>query len=338
MLPKAEELADGRWPEILEAAGVDRSYFKQTNGPCPFCPDGGKDRYRWTNKHGGCYVCSVCTLSTYRNGFDFLKRHMNYQTFAEAANHVREHFGITGSAADHAVVQRLAQEPKRTQAVDPQKALDRMNRQWSETRAVAVGDPVHQYLTNRVHGIKGVPEEIRYHPSLEYWNPPLEEGGRPVLLGKFPAMLIRGFDAHDNLVQMHKTYLDHDGHKAQVPNVKKTDMGVGSNSFAFRIGQPGDTLGVSEGIETGLASALLRPIPVWPCHSSSILANFELPEIYVGVVKKLIIFADSDERKSGRKAGEEAAKTLSDRARKMGLRTLIMRPAKVGVDFADLCE
>lgn len=336
MLIKAEELADGRWPEILIKAGVDKSYFKLTNGPCPFC--GGKDRYRWTNKNGGIYICGQCTASKYRSGFDFLIRHMGYGSFAEAADHVREYFGVNGSATDHAVVQRLAREPKQTAVVDPHKALYRMNRQWSETFAVTAGDPVHQYLTNRVRGLKCVPEEVRYHPALEYWNPPEENGRPPVLLGKFSAMLVRGFDAQDRLVQLHKTYLDSYGNKAEVPCPKKTDQGVGSNSFALRMGQPSDTLGVSEGIETGLASALLRNIPVWPCHSSSILANFELPDVCVGVVKNLIIFADSDEVKCGRKAGEEAAKKLADRARKWGLRTLIMRPAKVGADFSDICS
>lgn len=333
---KAEDLADGRWPDILMAAGVDSSYFTKKGGPCPLCMD-GVDRYCWSDKFGGVYVCRHCTQGKYRSGFDFLMRHMDFKAFSEAANYVREHFGVTNSMSDHAVVQRLAQVPKQTQTVDPQKSLSRMNRQWSETQAVTKGDPVHLYLTNRIRGLSFIPEEIRYHPSLEYWNPPQERGGPPILLGRFPGMLVRGFDAHDNLVQMHKTYLDFDGHKANVPYPKKTDQGVGSNSFALRMGQPFDTLGVSEGIETGLASSLLRDIPVWPCHSSTIMANFELPEIYVGQVKKLIVFTDSDFLKNGKKAGEEAAKTLSDRMRKKGVKCLIIRPAKVGTDFADIC-
>jgi hypothetical protein len=64
------------------------------------------------------------------------------------------------------------------------------------------------------------------------------------------------------------------------------------------------------------------------------MANFQLPQ---GMnIKKLIIFADTDQLKDGRRAGEDAAKRLSDTARKAGVRTLIIRPAKVGTDFADL--
>ncbi len=56
------------------------------------------------------------------------------------------------------------------------------------------------------------------------------------------------------------------------------------------------------------------------------------------MVKRLVIFTDSDEIKNGRRAGEEAAKMLADRVKKMGLRSLIVKPAKVGTDFADLCR
>jgi putative DNA primase/helicase len=333
----AESLADGRWPDILVAAGVNASYFKTTHGPCPFCSDGGSDRYRWSSKHGGVYVCSQCTNGAYRNGFDFLARHMGYRSFAEAADHVRAYFGVTDGMSELAVVQRMAKLPQKVIATnDPVKAIARMSRQWEESQAVTPGDPVHQYLMNRVPGLKVVPSEIRLHPNLAYWSPPTTPQGSPILVGKFPAMLLRGLDADGNFVQLHKTYLDEHGHKADVPCPKKTDQGVGCSSFALRIGVPSDTLGVDEGVETGLAAMILRDIPVWPCHCSSVLANFEVPAIYASRVRKLIIFADSDVRKNGHKAGEEAAWRLSDRMRKQGRKVLIMRPAKVGWDFANL--
>ena len=251
MLERAESLADGRWPEILARAGVHPSYFSGRHGPCPFCPDGGgTDRYRWSNKYGGVYVCNTCTNGGFKNGFDFLIRHMGFTNFREAADYVRDYFGITGSPNDLAVVQRLAQQPRSCFKADPAKSLARMQKQWAETYAVVEGDPVHRYLSRRVPSLSVVPSEIRLHPALDYWNPPAAPGGRPTLVGSFPAMLVRGFNARDEWVQLHKTYLTSDGHKAPVANVKKTDQGVGSNSYAFRIGVPGDSLGVAEGIET----------------------------------------------------------------------------------------
>lgn len=332
---KAEDLAHGRWPDILAAAGLDSTYLRHgKGGPCPLCMD-GKDRYSWSNKYGGVYVCRVCTGGKYRSGMDLLMRHMDY-SFIEAANHVRSYFGINGSANDLAVVERLAQAPRREYKPDPQRSLARMSRQWNESLAVTPGDPVYQYLMYRVEGLTEVPQEIRYHPALEYWVAADHPEERPVLLGKFAAMLVRGFDHQDCLVQLHKTYLTPDGRKADVPSPKKTDVGIGSNEYALRLGVPSVDLGVSEGIETGLRASVRDGIPVWPCHSADIMANFVLPEIYKGVVKRLVIYTDSDLLKNGIRKGEFCAKKLADRCRSMGLRSIIKRPAKVGADFADM--
>jgi len=329
----AKDLAHGHWVEILERAGLDKTYLHPgKGGPCPICND-GVDRYMWSNKYGGVYVCRNCTKAKYSSPMNLLMHHMGY-SFREASDHVRAYFGINGSPNDLAVVRRLAQQPRQEIHVDPAKSIARMNRQWAGTRSVEQGDPVFQYLMRRVPTLTHVPQEIRLHPALEYWS--TDDDDKLVMLGKFPAMLVRGFDAYNNMVQMHKTYLTEDGRKANVPNVKKTDMGIGCNSFALRIGIPSETLGVCEGIETGLSASVMKGIPVWPCHSADIMANFEVPEIYQGVVRKLIIFADTDEIKNGVRKGEICAKRLADKCRSQGLRSLIVRPAKVGTDFADL--
>lgn len=341
MLPKAEDLAYGRWPDILTAAGVASAYFTKRAGPCPFC--GGTDRYVWQDKSGGRYLCRNCTEARYKNGFDFLMRHMNYRAFAEAADHVRDFFGL-GSDVDqesvNRVVARLAREApsRQNDQIDVAKAVSRMARVFAEGRQVTTGDPVDRYLRGRVRGLRAIPSEIRYHPGLKYWNPPTEEGGKPVLVGTFAAMLVRGIAPNGDLVQLHKTYLTNDGGKAPVPCPKKTDYGIGANSFALRLGiVGGEDLGVSEGIETGLrASVLYDDMPVWPLHCSSILANFVVPDALRDQVRRVFIFEDPDEMKNGRSAGREAAATLAARLRKEGIRSMIIRPAKTGTDFADL--
>jgi hypothetical protein len=51
--------AEGRWYEILTFLGVPAHHLTGKHGPCPMC--GGKDRFRWTNKHErGLYICSGC--------------------------------------------------------------------------------------------------------------------------------------------------------------------------------------------------------------------------------------------------------------------------------------
>jgi putative DNA primase/helicase len=127
-----------------------------------------------------------------------------------------------------------------------------------------------------------------------------------------------------------------------VPDPKKTDVGIGSNCFAFRIFEEvGEELGVAEGIETAIAASILRGIPVWPCHCASIMANFVLPRVLNGRVRKLVIFQDNDPGKvrqdgSIYRAGQAAAAILAKRARQDGLKTLIVTSPKIGTDIADL--
>lgn len=338
MLVKAEDLAYGHWPNILQAAGVDGSYFGKRSGPCPFC--GGRDRYIWQDKNGGRYLCRSCTAEgdgpKYRGGMDFLMRHLGVD-FRTAADYVRKHFNRDGGCGVQPIARPSREEEAKAARHDHDKALARMTATWNATREVTPGSPVDLYLRRRIPALQHIPAEIRVHPGLEYYDPPAAGTDRFVLVGRYPAMVVRGFNADGDLVQIHKTYLTPEGHKAPVTNPKKTDRGIGSNSFALRLGDPeGDTLGVCEGIETGLAARILDGLTVWPCHSSGILANFVLPSHLRGKVKKMVIYADSDELKRGKKAGSEAAAALATRNRQERLRTVIVRPARVGLDMVDL--
>jgi putative DNA primase/helicase len=344
MNEKAEELAHGRWPDILMARGLDSSFFNGRSGPCPFC--GGKDRFRWAqNKFGGVWVCNQCTSGKYADGFKLLMRHMGYTSFRDAADDVREFFGTSST------IKPIPREQRASYSNDwtPEKVAhnrERMLKFWNQAQAISAGDPVDLYMQNRVPGMDLVLHELRFHPALEYWAPPTELDGKPIFLGKYPAMLAIARDADGQIAQLHKTYLTPDGQKANVPIPKKTDLGVGVNSFAVRMMVPvGDTLGICEGLETGWASAMLKGVPVWPCLNGPALAKFELPLELVATIKKLIIFADSDELKMAgttpagyaamRRPGSAYAEICAENARKKRLRCLIVRPAKTGDDFAD---
>jgi putative DNA primase/helicase len=345
MNENAEELAFGRWPDILTARGMDPSYFSGKSGPCPFC--GGKDRYRWVQKkHGGVWMCNQCTVDKYGTGFAMLMRHMGYQLFRDAANDVREFFSSNTSIKPVPLAARAAMSNEWTpERIERNRA--RMLKFWNEARQVTAGDPVDQYMQRRVPGMHLQLRNLRYHPALEYWAPPPEGHDKPVLLGKFAAMLAAAQGADGQLVQLHKTYLTQDGRKADVPLAKKTDLGVNVNSFAVRMMDiSGDTLGVCEGLETGWASAMLKSIPIWPCLNGPAMSSFVLPEELRGQIKRLIIFADSDELKQGgrnadgtvrmSRPGSVYAEKLAQNARQQqGLRTLIIRPATVGDDIAD---
>lgn len=341
---KAEDLAHDRWPEILVSAGIDSSFFGKHNGPCPFC--GGKDRYRWSSKFGGAWVCNQCTDGRYANGFKMLMEHMGYQSFRQAADHVRDYFGSNQSlGVIHRPVPALPIRSAQMSEQEMARNRQRILKFWSESKPIVDGDPVYQYMQRRCPGMTIDCQDLRHHPALQYWAPPDAPEGSPKLLGTFPAMLALAHNALGEVVQLHKTFLTEDGHKAPVPLPKKTDYGVGANAFAIRL-MPveGDTLGVSEGIESAWGAAMLKGIPVWPCLNGSSMARFTLPEELKGQVKRLIIFADHDELKKGksvngvqkyRRPGSEYAAELADHARVQGLRAMIIKPATPGHDMAN---
>lgn len=329
---RASERAEGFWPDILSDAGVQEEYLGKKNGPCPFC--GGSDRFRFRDKSHGLYVCSACTNGKYRNGLDFLMRHMGYRDIREAAAHVHRWFDGDGGN-ERVMRERPVSEPESGPEFI-RKRLWVMNKILSETRAVTDGDPVDRYLRRRIPNLPYVPEGIRFHPKLPYWE------GRN-LVGHFAAMVVAGIDADNNLVQIHKTYLTADGQKADVPNVKKTDMGIGCTSYALRLMPIGDSrkLGTGEGIETGLASWARYGVPTWACHCESVLANFVVPTDLQAQIDSVMIFADHDQRKKhvdGRlvAAGGHAGARLAQSLRKCGKRSLILMPAKVSTDMDDL--
>jgi putative DNA primase/helicase len=337
----AEDLVHDRWPEVLERAGMDSSFFSGRHGPCPFCQ--GADRYRWSKKYGGVWICNFCTAGRYKGGFEMLMRHMAYSTFAEAANHVRDHFRAGGQAP---VKLRNARATSRANDLDQHKRnLERMREIWSKCEPIMSNDPVDLYLQRRVPGLDFVPDMVRFHPNLDYWAPPAHDGGKPVLLGRFPAMVAKAFDAEGRFVQLHKTYLTPEGNKADVPVVKKTERGIGINGFAVPIAPiKGDTLGVAEGIETALAASMFRGIPVWPCLNGPSMAAFSVPSKLLETVQRVVIFADHDALTTRvdaggstvyRRPGSDYAEQLAARVRSQGKRVMVIKACRVGQDMVD---
>ena len=92
---------------------------------------------------------------------------------------------------------------------------------------------------------------------------------------------------------------------------------------AVRLGPVGPTLGIAEGIETGLSAMQLFEITVW-CAIGSRLDGIALPE----EVRRVIIFADSGE------AGMEAASKALNPFNEQGRQTEICVP-NLG-DFNDV--
>jgi len=336
----AESLVFDQWPLVLSAAGLAESYFSGRHGPCPFCA--GQDRYRWSNRHGGRWVCNGCTDGRYQSGFAMLMRHMGYSQFAQAADHVRQHFG-SGAGRVHSRGQvRMATQGRR---LDATHNRDRMRRIWAQCGPLRAGDPVLRYLAARVPGLAFTPNNVRFHPALDYWTAPAGPDDRPTLLGRFPAMVALAVDVEGAVVQLHKTYLTLDCTKADVPVVKKLERGVGVNSFAVPLAPlRGNTLGIAEGLESALAASMVEGMPVWSCLNGPSMAGFAVPANLLDVVERVVIFADNDPKRSHRgadgtvhhrRAGSDYAERLAARVRAQGKRVTVIKASRVGHDMVD---
>ena len=113
------------------------------------------------------------------------------------------------------------------------------------------------------------------------------------------------------------------GNRPALTAPKKTlgPMGRG----AVRLGRAGLTLGIAEGIETGLAVRKLYSLPVWVSLGTSRMGNLALPE----VVTRVVIFGDNGE--AGRKAADRAVDAYGEQ----GLIADAEFPPEEHSDFAD---
>ncbi len=80
---------------------------------------------------------------------------------------------------------------------------------------------------------------------------------------------------------------------------------------AIRLCEPGDTLGIAEGIETALSVTALFGVPCWAAISDTILKGWEPPPD----VRQVIVFGDNDENSAGQAAAYALAHRLAVRDR-----------------------
>jgi len=109
-------------------------------------------------------------------------------------------------------------------------------------------------------------------------------------------MIGRAVDSNEQPITLHRTYLTPQGTKAPVEEVKKQMKGIRKlDGAAIRVVEVPEsrTLGLTEGIETGLAVATgyRYRINVWSMLNC---VNLSLADIPKGRFDKIIIFADHD--------------------------------------------
>ena len=333
---KAEDIAPGNWEEILKSAGMASEYFTYKEGPCPVC--GGNTRFRWRapKENGFCNHCRF--LGPYT-----LLQHFLSSDFKGAADFVRK-WGGYGSAESNDDAPRPVRVAKpMPPPVDDVKKKEylrsKYKKLWSEGRPVVEGDAVHSYLSSRIKGIKSIPNTIRCHPGLEYWEPSQDSADKYVCKGTYPALLAAVQGPDGNATNVWRIYLNADGTKLDVPDAKKAAGMFLSPGGAVRLQEPvNGELGIAEGIENALAVITLFNIPCWSTLNAGEMSKFEIPKGYEHLTK-FRIFGDNDTRdKYGRRAGNDNAKALQAKLRDQGKTATILMPKFTNFDFVDIAQ
>jgi putative DNA primase/helicase len=317
------ELARGRWEQILPALGIDESFLVNKHGPCPIC-DGTKP-FRFDNKRGqGNHICSHHGAG---DGFKLLMLKHGWD-FKTAAQKVREVIGGV-SAIAYQTTPAVAKSDKLSEAEIERRRMI-LNNAWSVAEPIKKHNVVWRYLKNR-----GIPEMEQYPSVIRLRSSMVYKDSDGKLQGNYPVMLSLIQDADGKPVSLHRTYLDNNGEKAKVEEVRKlmraaADKLAGS---AVRLFKPGKKLAVAEGIETALAVHELTGLPVWATISAPLMKSVVIPK----EVEEVVIFADNDPvDKQGKRAGIDAATVLAKRLREEGNKVQIVLPREVGKDFLDV--
>lgn len=174
---------------------------------------------------------------------------------------------------------------------------------WAETVSSSDerGGPLRDYLKNR--GLDGAAfvESLRLHLEYPYYDPASRRR-----LGHFPTVVGRITDPGGTMIGIQRIFLTRDGLKADVPEPKKC---LGSiKGGAVHLGTPTTTLGVAEGIETGLAVMLATKMPIWAAVSATGMESLLVPD----QVKHVFVWADLDRGGAGLRAAERLAHRMRE--------------------------
>lgn len=214
-----------------------------------------------------------------------------------------------------------------------QKGIQIARRMWDESTDLK-GSVAERYLRARGITMPIAADVLRAMSRCGYYE---QVNGKPTRIAEYPALIAPVRALNGDLVGLHRTYLTPDGSgKAAVECPKKMIGDIAGGSV--RLCDEEDvrvTLGITEGIETGLSVMQKYEVPVWAGMSTSGVTGMRVPHF----VREVMLFADNDPAQldaAGRPvrdhngntihAGKAAALLAGERFREEGRTTQIFMP------------
>lgn len=290
--------ARGRWPEILPRLGIETRFLVNRHGPCPAC--GGRDRFRFDDKEGsGSFYCHQCGAGG--SGI-LLLRKLHGWTHKEACDAVDGIIGLDARPERH-----IGQDE-----IEPEREREKRKRLVEKTlRDAKAPEVVTGYLHRRGLGVTS--ESLQGHPAL--WHSEAR--------CSFPAVLAPIFGPGGDLQSVQRIYVGEvTPRKMTLPPIDTIKGG------AVQLFPAADLLGISEGIETGLACHQLWGVPVWATISEGGMASFEPP----ANIKRAMVFGDND----ANFVGQAAAYALAKRLHRDGIAVEVHIPEDSDSDWLDV--
>ena len=182
-------------------------------------------------------------------------------------------------------------------------------------------DVASKFLARRGLGLlPPYPNQIRYTLNAVYLHDDKTKTQHPSMVVKLAAPDACTFT-------LHRTFLDYEGRKADVPEVRKLAPGPVPPGGAVRLCPSASYMGVGTGLETSLAAMEMFKLPVWATLNDRLLLKWQPP----ATVRRLVIFGDNDKSFSG----QMAAYGLAFRLKTEGLMVEVRIPERVGWDWND---
>lgn len=354
---KLHPQAAGRWLDIFQyvCPGMFDDAIRNL-GSHVTCPlHGGEEDFRFIKKarngkdDTATSGAAMCSCGKYPDGFAVLHRAMGGR-FIDVLRAVDEY--LNGHADSRPKpVKAPVFAPKADDPEEAKKLLASAKRLWSMGKTLDL-EQYPYYIRRGIdpRALVGL-QNVRSTEKLAYYVKSTTEktktgGDKYVKADTYPALLARMQNADGDLVAVHRTWLSKDRcGKAPVSKAKKLSVTPGCAGAAIRLfeAKGSDILGITEGIETGLAARQLSiggyfpelgHVPVWACYSERNVRNFVVPPELLSTLRTIVVFADNDAKGVGLAAAIEFKQRMA--VEHPDIEVIIKVPPVTGYDWLDV--